>query len=211
MHLVCLNHVPSLIKRWCVHLNKQSIRLIDESLQYLRVPHNLKVIYIESILNAAQWKARNNRVFVLNAGVPIVIQHLPTLIASHFLLYCMTIIMLHAPQSSDEIDLSEEIINFYCKTAPLVYDESIEIFSLHAHIHLPEQVRRHGGLGHCSAFAFESCIRYIQTKAHGSKELASQIAYWIDFQSMLKSNRLEIPQPTVFNVIYVFIHFLMVF
>jgi hypothetical protein len=65
-------------------------------------------------------------------------------------------------------------------------------------------VKRHGGLAHTSAFAFESCIRFIQKKAHGSKHLASQIAYWIELQSIMKSERFKIPQPTVVNVSQLF-------
>lgn len=204
MHLVCLNHVPSLIKRWCTRIDKRIIHQIDEHLQQLHLPHNLKVIYIDSISNAGQWEARNNRVFVLNIGTPIMIQYLPSIFSSHFLIYSMAIIILHAPESTDEISLAEDMINFYCQTASFVYDSSIEIFSLHAHIHLAQQVRRHGGLAHSSAFAFESCIRYIEKKAHGSKDLASQIAYWVEFQSMMKSAPMKLPQSAVVNVSILF-------
>ncbi|CAF4713046.1 unnamed protein product, partial [Rotaria magnacalcarata] len=34
-------------------------------------------------------------------------------------------------------------MNYYCKTAPLVHGPSIELYSLHAHIHLAQQVKRH--------------------------------------------------------------------
>ena len=164
MHLVCINHVSCLIKRWFTHIDKPATRVIDGCLDQLRLPHNLKVAYIESVANAGQWKARSHRVFVLNVGVPAVLPHLLVLMASHFLIYSMAIIVLHAPQSDEEIDLAEEIINYYCRTAPLVYGPSIELFSLYAHIHLAKQVRRHGGLAHSSAFAFESCIRFVEKK-----------------------------------------------
>ena len=200
MHLVCINHVPSLIRRWCMYIDKPAIRLIDECLERVRLPHNLRVSYIESVANASQWKARNHRVFVLNVGVPVVLSHLPALFASHFLIYAMAIKILHAPQSEEEIDLAEEMIKYYCKTAPLVHGPSIELFSLHAHLHLAQQVRRHGGLAHSSSFGFESCIRFIQKKAHGSKHLASQIAYWIEFQTMMGIKQLQVPEQTIVNV-----------
>ena len=208
MHLVCLNHGPCLIKLWCTRMSKSIIQSIDECLNQLCLPHNLKVNYIESILNAGQWKARNNRVFILNVGVPIMIRHLPVLWSSHFLIYSMAIKILHAPESAEEINLAEQMITFYCQTAPLVHGQSIELFSLHAHIHLPTQVRRHGGLAHMSTFAFESCIRFVEKKAHGSKQLASQIAYWIEFQSIINSEPVEIPQPSTVNVSYFFLSFL---
>ncbi|CAF1433966.1 unnamed protein product [Rotaria sp. Silwood1] len=200
MHLICLGHVPCVIKLWCQNIDESIERLIDGSLGQLRLPHNLNVPVLDSIVNAGQWKAKNSRLFVLNVGVPIVTLHLPRLLASHFLLYSMAVKILHAPESIDEINLGEQIMNYYCKTAPLVHGPSVEIFSLHAHIHLAQQVRRHGGLGHTSAFAFESCIRFIERKAHGSKHLGAQISYWIDLQTMMQNEPVIAPTLTISNV-----------
>ncbi|CAF1483624.1 unnamed protein product [Adineta ricciae] len=200
MHLICLGHIPSLIKRWCQRVDKSALHAIDVSLDQLLLPHNLSIPFLESIEHAEQWKAKNSRLFVLNVGVPVVTLHLPRLLASHYLLYSLSIIMLHAPKSNDETNLAEDIINYYCKTSTLVHDPSIELFSLHAHIHLAQQVRRHGGLGHTSAFGFESCIRFIQKKAHGSKNLGSQISYWIDLQSTVQA-KTKVPTLSVVNEI----------
>ncbi|CAF2043958.1 unnamed protein product, partial [Rotaria magnacalcarata] len=145
------------------------------------------------IVSSAQWKAKNSRLFVLNVGVPIVLLNLPKLLASHFLLYSTAVKILHAPESVDEINLAEQVMNYYCKTAPLVHGPSIELYSLHAHIHLAQQVKRHGGLGHTSAFAFESCIRFIERKAHGSTHLGTQIAYWIDLQTIMQNHEVKAP------------------
>ncbi|CAF2918961.1 unnamed protein product, partial [Rotaria sp. Silwood2] len=200
MHLICLGHLPSVIKRWCQNIDESTIRSIDASLSQLRLPHNLNVPFLDSMVNVGHWKAKNGRLFVLNVGVPIVTLHLPRLLASHFLLYSMAVKILHAPESIDEINLGEQIMNYYCKTAPLVHDPSVELFSLHAHIHLAQQVRRHGGLGHTSAFAFESCIRFIERKAHGSKHLGAQISYWIDLQTMMQNELVKAPTLAINNV-----------
>ena len=200
MHLVCLNHTPALIKRWCTQIDRSTIISIDQLLNNLLLPHNVKVYYYESLSNSSQWKARANRVFVLNVGLPIVIQYLPVLLSSHFLLYCIAIKILHAPESNEEIDLADQILRYYCQTAPMVYDPLIELFSLHAHMHLPGQVKRHGGLAYTSAFAFESCIRFIEAKAHDSKHLTSQIAYWIDLQCLIDVNPIKIHASSVMNV-----------
>ncbi|CAF4481351.1 unnamed protein product, partial [Rotaria magnacalcarata] len=194
--------MPSLIKRWCQStIDRSTIRSIDSSLDQLRLPHNVNVPFLDSILNASQWKAKNNRLFVLNVGVPIVTLHLPQLLASHFLLYSMAVKMLHAPESIEEINLAEDLMNYYCKTAGLIYDRSIEIYSLHAHIHLAQQVRKHGGLAHTSAFGFESCIRFISKKAHGSKHLGTQISYWIDLQTIMNTHPVNPPTVTTINEI----------
>ena len=115
-------------------------------------------------------------------------------------LYSIAVKILHAPESDDEVDLAEQIMNYYCRTASLVYDPSVELFSLHAHLHLANQVRRHGGMAHTSAFRFESCIRFIEAKAYGSKNLVSQIAYWINLRTMMDKECVKIPTPTTVNV-----------
>ena len=178
MHLVCLCHVPALISRWCSRIDKLSILDIDKKLQLLHILHNMKVVFLESIKLASQWKAKNSRLFILYVGVPIMVNHLPTLLFSHFVIYSLAIKLLHAPQSKENILLGERLLDYYCRTAPHVYDSSIVIFSLHAYLHLGQQVRLHGGLAHTSAFSFESAIRYIKKSAHGSTNVASQIGYW---------------------------------
>ncbi|CAF3357693.1 unnamed protein product [Rotaria socialis] len=162
MHLVCLCHIPSLIHRWCQRISKSSIQDVDQSLKQLRTPHNIKVVFLESIESVNLWKAKNSRLFVLYAGVPIMTNRLPTLLFSHFIIYSLAIKLLHTPQSEQDILLGERLLHYYCRTIANIYDSSMEIFSLHAHIHLGHQVRLHGGLAHTSAFAFESAIRYIK-------------------------------------------------
>ena len=88
----------------------------------------------------------------------------------------MFIKLLHCPKSFDEIQLADKIIHYYCQRAPQVYDETVELFSLHAHLHLPQQVYIHGGLFFTSAFCFESAIRYLKKKAHGTRNLGTQIS-----------------------------------
>ncbi|CAF3017892.1 unnamed protein product [Rotaria sp. Silwood2] len=131
----------------------------------------------EVAIDVSQWKAKNSRLFVLHVGVPIMLNFLPILQYSHFVIYSLAIKLLYAPQTKEEILFAERLMDYYCRTASCVHDESIEIFSLHAHLHLEYQARLHGGLVHMSAFAFESLIRYIKRKAHGSFKLSSQIAY----------------------------------
>ncbi|CAF1598178.1 unnamed protein product, partial [Didymodactylos carnosus] len=177
MHLVCLGHVPTLIKRWCKIINKQNVQDIDDELKQIRLPHNMKVNYLDSVTAVDQWKAKNSRLFVLYVGVSICVSHLPLLYASHFVIYSVVIKLLHARATDDEIDFVNQLIHYYCKTAPLVYDPSTELFSLHAHLHLPTQTTVRHGLAFTSAFSFESCIRHIKKKVHGTKHLASQIAY----------------------------------
>ncbi|CAF4441990.1 unnamed protein product [Rotaria sp. Silwood2] len=200
MHLVCLGHVKTLIKRWCQLISKADITRMDSMLSMARFPHNIHVTYNESILAIDSWKAKHCRLLVLNLGILC----LPTLNASHWTIYCLFVKLLHAPQSPEDIDFAEKLINYYCRTIADVYDESLELFSLHAHLHLPGQVRLHGGLSTSSAFTFESCIRYLKSKVHGTKHLASQIAYWYDIETIVKTTVFEVKVPCGVNEINFF-------
>ncbi|CAF0759304.1 unnamed protein product, partial [Didymodactylos carnosus] len=93
---------------------------IDDELKQIRLPHNMKVNYLDSVTAVDQWKAKNSRLFVLYVGVSICVSHLPLLYASHFVIYSIAIKLLHAPATDDEIDLANQLIHYYCKTAPLL-------------------------------------------------------------------------------------------
>ncbi len=86
--------------------------------------------------------------------INLVVANLPSLYASHWVVYCIAIKLLHAPESPNDIDFAERLINFYCRTISEVYDQSLEYYSLHAHLHLPAQVRLHGGLSFSSVMYF---------------------------------------------------------
>lgn len=200
MDLICLGHIPYLLNRWCSSLDTKKILDIDNKLKHLRTPHNIKVTFLESITMASQWKAKNSRLFVLHIGVPIMLNILPILEFSHFIIYSLAVKLLYSPQTKEEILFAESLMDYYCRTASSVYDESIEIYSLHAHLHLSYQVRLHGGLAHMSAFAFESLIRHIKRKAHGCYNLTSQIAYWINLQQATQSQKFNLPNTCLLNV-----------
>jgi hypothetical protein len=140
MHMCCLGHFPALAKRWCKQINKSSIQSIDDGLARLQLPHNIRAVFLDSLSLADQWKAKNGRLFILNVGVPIVVPYLPQVLASHFAIYSMAIKILHSPLSLNEIRFADRLVSYYCETASDVHGESIEIFSLHAHTHLAEQV-----------------------------------------------------------------------
>ncbi|CAF2156229.1 unnamed protein product [Rotaria magnacalcarata] len=196
MHLVCLGHMATLVKRWLPHLERNQLNEIDSQLKLLRLPHNVHAKFNYSIGDVSEWHAKHSRLFVLNVGLPSIISYLPKVMASHFAVYCLAIKLLHCPKSIDEISFAESLIDYYCRTAPLVFDGSIELLSLHAHMHLGEQVRQHGDLAFSSAFCFESCIRYLKKMVHGTKNLASQIAYWCDMRSAVPRPEFILQQAT---------------
>ncbi|CAF2890961.1 unnamed protein product [Rotaria sp. Silwood2] len=196
MHLVCLGHMVTLIKRWLPLLERSSLAEINTLLESIRLPHNVHAKFNYSISDVSEWHAKHFRLFVLNIGLPCIVPHLPKFISSHFAIYCLAIKFLHCPESLDEINIADSFIDYYCRAAPLVFDQSIELLSLHAHLHLAEQVKRHGGLGFSSAFCFESCIRHLKKLVHGTKNLVSQVAYCCDLRSAVHRPEFRLQKST---------------
>ena len=107
MHLVCINHVPTLIKRFTDILSKDAIAQIDSILKSIRLPHDVNVKFIHSIGSIQDWKAKDVRLFILHFGLPILVQYLPIQYSSHISIYCAFVTMLHCPKRVEEIELAD--------------------------------------------------------------------------------------------------------
>ncbi|CAF4859119.1 unnamed protein product, partial [Rotaria socialis] len=201
MHLCCLGHMSTLIHRWLTMLNTGALAEINSNLVSQRFPHNISVNFNYPLNSCSDWKAKHFRIFLLSIGLPYMLVHLPPIVVSHFALYSMFVKLLHCPKSYNEIDLADKIIHYYCRTAPHIYGETIELFSLHSHLHLPQQVLTHGVLCFTSAFCFESSIRYLKKKAHGTRNLGTQIADWINIETIVTRPPFELSKSTGVNSI----------
>ncbi|CAF2017072.1 unnamed protein product [Rotaria magnacalcarata] len=152
----------------------------------------------EEVDNRTSNEHKNSSIYGVK-GLLCILSYLPSTIVSHFALYSMFIKLLHSPRSIDEIKLADKIIHYYCHTAPQIYSETIELFSLHAHLHLPQQVLTDDGLCFTSAFCFESTIRYLKKKAHGTRQLATQSSDWINIGTAIKQNSFQLSTPIAIN------------
>ena len=59
MHLICINHLQALIKRWKQLFSDVSLRFIGERLGLQRVPHNMHVVFNFDMKNSHEWKAKH--------------------------------------------------------------------------------------------------------------------------------------------------------
>ncbi|CAF1096889.1 unnamed protein product, partial [Didymodactylos carnosus] len=175
--------------------------IIDYILSKIQLPHNMNVTFDYSINAINDWKVKHARLFVLYVGLPVLIDCLPSLFLSHFAVYPICIKLLHVPENRNEINMANDLIYYYCPSASLVYNQSIELYSLHSHLHLPKQVDEHGDLAFTSSFSFESCIRYIKNKVHGTKHLAAQISFWCDVETIIRTTKFEIEKSSDINEI----------
>ena len=141
MHLVCINHVPTLLRRFTDILSKDVVAQIDFVLKSIRLPYDVNVKSIYSIEFIQDWKAKNVRLFILHFELPILVQYLPIQYSSDFAVYCAFATILHCPKRAEEIELADELIHYYCQTLSIVYDPKTKLYFLHAHLHFSAQVR----------------------------------------------------------------------
>ena len=59
MHLICINHVQALLKRWKHLLKEPDLRSIGKKIMSQSVPHNIHVKFNFDLKNSHEWKAKH--------------------------------------------------------------------------------------------------------------------------------------------------------
>ena len=59
MHLICINHLQALVKRWKYLMKESDLRSIGKKIMAQRVPHNIHVKFNFDLKNSHGWKAKH--------------------------------------------------------------------------------------------------------------------------------------------------------
>ena len=107
-------------------------------------------------------------------------------IYNHLLLFIvfLRILTKNCIRESD-IEDARELIVLFCKDFELLYGHEKVTFNLHAHLHLPGQVRSFGPLNKISAFPFEGMFNYTGKFKLGTRSLVRQIANGVELDKYL--------------------------
>ncbi len=118
---------------------------------------------------------------------------LPDKYAVHFLHYFVYIRTLYHYQTTTELDNIESLFDEYYKNLSSLYGEKSELFTVHVHSHLKEQVIRHGALSVTACFARESYLGLALTMCHGKKYILEQYITWYSIdRSLHEKNTIEV-------------------
>lgn len=150
---------------------------IDKLIENSSIPHIFNR-RIDSILNHTKWKCSQVKLFFFYLAIPALIKNLDN---EYFVLLCGYICVmriLYEPiMNITDIDLAEKLLNEYYESIGTYFGISAYDYTVHAHIHLAEQVRNHVPL-HChSQFAFEGALNNIRLMISGSKGYLNQIIH----------------------------------
>ena len=121
----------------------------------MKVPHFINRVF--PVLDEyTKLKSSQLKIFIFYWSVPLLMNILPVSFWYHLCEYAFSVRCLYEPiGNKDDIESADEMINSYVRLAEDFYGEDVADYTLHAHLHLPNQVLKHGPL-HCnSQFVFE--------------------------------------------------------
>lgn len=177
----------------------KKIPQLNNLLKSIQMPHTIhrKPTQLEEI---SKWKSSEIKNFLFYQSIPLFLNVLPTNYLYKYLSYFLFVKILYEPiKSEEDLLLAENIIKYYIQSLEDDFSINAYTYTIHAHIHLPNQVRLHGPL-HChSQFFFEGALFNIKNLLHGTKgyinQISSQIFLYKDIK--LKFEEITIRDPNL--------------
>ena len=132
------------------------IEQINEVLVEVKTPHFIHRQIKSLRADNFNYKSSEIRVFLFYQAVPIFFSFLPPDYFYLLLTYVTAIRILYEPiKSASDINYTEELIEDYVFALDEYFGTDSYNYTVHAHLHLAEQVRNHGLLHGHSQFVFE--------------------------------------------------------
>ncbi|CAF0877792.1 unnamed protein product [Adineta ricciae] len=198
-HLILEIHFRYLLQHWYNIIKQDSVTLsrIDQYLSEIRYPHSFNR-QPRSFDNHNKWKASELRCLMIYTMLPVLVKLrlnapycFPGVYISHFLFLFTYVRVLRHFDHRDEIRDMPQFIHVYLRHFADLYECCKELFSVHALIHLWQQVEEHGGLAYHSLYASESCLQVFEKLAHGSVVLGEQMAFWWCIYRQIRSREVH--------------------
>jgi len=186
MHLVLQGHSKFLLNVNNLFFNSnifedqkkvgESLFYVNKILSSIKMPHfiNRKATNIEL---SAKWKSSEIKNFLFYQLLPVFINILPSWYFYRLAAYVIAVRILYEPiKSNKDLENAEEIIKQYIKSLDDTFNEYSYSYTVHAHLHLADQVRTHGPLQCHSQFCFEGALFNLKKMLHGTKGFVNQIS-----------------------------------
>lgn len=93
--------------------------------------------------------------------------------------------------TKNDIEFADELIHKFVSDYERLYGPCAMTYNLHAHLHLPLQVYRHGPLNKISSFGFENMFKICHTLSHGTRGLVDQIGFNLLLNKNIESKIFE--------------------
>ena len=180
MHLVLQGHSRWLLGRIFtdkavddIYLGKNS-DLLNKLLIRTKLPHTMSR-KPQDVNELLRWKSSEIKIFVLYLAVPIFLNLLPSWYFYRFCSYVFFVRTLYEEINDKDLALCDEVIKKYIKDLEDTFTSSALTYTIHAHLHLIEQVKNHGPLYCHSQFFFEGALNNLKNLLHGTRGFINQI------------------------------------
>lgn len=176
-------------KEW--YLNNRKKEALDRRILNMTPPDEITRI-LRSLLYRKKYKASELRTFLLHYSLPCLNGILPPKYVKHWslLVYSVSIFLKEKIEPQDWESAKEAMEKFVSQTGEL-YPKEWLTFNLHLLLHVPDFVKRYGGLWDSSCFTYEHYNGILVKLFHGSQHVARQI-----FKNYC---RLQYIQKTIWN------------
>ena len=168
MHLVLQGQCKWILKQYLFKSTKPRYHIgnhvskINNILARTKLPHNFN----RKIHNMGikQWKSSQYKTFLFYLMIPTFMPYLPASFFYPLVGYVIAIRLLYEPiKNLSDIELADSLIKKYFESLKTLFGDYAYDYTIHAHLHLPEQVKKHGPLHGHSQFVFEvSFLLFIQ-------------------------------------------------
>lgn len=127
---------------------------MDECLEEVKYPHSFNR-RPRGFSNYGKWKASELRLFMIYTVVPILVKLrlnvpncFPSIYLAHFILLFIYVRLLRHFDDRAEIRKMPAFIHAYLINFSRIYNPCKELYSVHALVHLWQQVEQQGGLAY---------------------------------------------------------------
>lgn len=163
--------MSSILNIW---IKKYGLSNLSCFMEKIIIPVNSLSITSLNCLNF--WKSKDYRFFLLFISFPLILAHGTDEVINHFMLYFVSIRVLHFYESIQDVMVVKPLLDKYREDISRIYgDEKLQLYSLHAHKYLIEQVLSHGALFAHGCFGDESFLGILKRSRRGNRRIPHQI------------------------------------
>lgn len=168
-HASLLRHSKAIFGELYRHLRPAVRNDIDISLAQQPFPHFFHR-RMKALKDLSFIKATEVRNILFYGIIPVLHQHLPLNLLTHFILYICGLRLLHGRPifGNRTSEIADRLLTKYYQDFGFFY-HGLQNFVLHLHAHFKDQYQKFGALSHLGSFGQESLIGYMGSNYTGTR------------------------------------------
>ncbi|CAF1593011.1 unnamed protein product, partial [Didymodactylos carnosus] len=145
MHACCgsSGHMAHVLRRWITSASANVAQSMSDFILNIMMPHDTKVSF-KLLSQIDWWKSKDYRFFLLYISMPFAINYVPHQVTSHYVLFFISIRILHYYQYRTDIDYADMFIDNYRKELANIYGHDWDLYTNHLFRYFPSQVKNNG-------------------------------------------------------------------